>query len=139
MVERRVCAFCGNEIEPGTGRMYVKVDGTAFNFCKNKCLKNMIELHRVPRKTTWTQPYARDKAQRMPAKESKAAKKKGKGKATKMKAKKPAKKVPKKVPKKVEKKEEKKVVKKTPPPPKKKAPTPKAEGKKKNSEKSKSE
>jgi large subunit ribosomal protein L24e len=117
MVERRVCAFCGNEIEPGTGRMYVKVDGTAYNFCKNKCLKNMIELKRVPRRTTWTQPYARDKAQRQPAKETKTAKKKGKGKPTKMKTKKPAKKVPKK--------KEKKT-----PPPKKKAPPPKKEGKK---------
>jgi large subunit ribosomal protein L24e len=132
MVERRVCAFCGNEIEPGTGRMYVKVDGTTFNFCKNKCLKNMIELHRVPRKTAWTQPYSRDKAQRMPAKETKAVKKKGKGKPTKMKVKKPAKKVAKKV-------EKKEVKKSLPPPPKKKAPTSKAEGEKKGTEKSKSD
>ncbi len=132
MVERRVCAFCGNEIEPGTGRMYVKVDGTTFNFCKNKCLKNMIKLRRVPRRTAWTQPYSRDKAQRMPAKEPKAVKKKGKGKPTKKKVKTPAKKVPKKV--------EKKVVKKAPPPPlKKKAPAPKAEGEKKGTEKPKSE
>ena len=131
MVERRVCAFCGNEIEPGTGRMYVKVDGTSFNFCKHKCLKNMIELRRVPRRTAWTQPYSRDKAQRQPAKEKKTAKKKGKGKPTKMKPKKPAKKVAKKV--------EKKVVKKTlPPPPKKKAPAPKKEGKK-STEKPKSD
>jgi large subunit ribosomal protein L24e len=121
MVERRVCAFCGNEIEPGTGRMYVKVDGTTFNFCKNKCLKNMIELKRIPRRTGWTQPYAREKAQRMPSKEKKAVtKKKGKGK--------PAKKVPKKKP---EKKEGKKT---TPPPPKK---TPKSQREKKDAAQSK--
>lgn len=134
MVERRVCAFCGNEIEPGTGKMYVKVDGTAYNFCKNKCLKNMIELKRVPRRTTWTQPFARDKAQRQPVKEVRPTKKKGKGKPVKMKAKAPARKVPKKEGKKIPppptKKEEGKVEKKTPPPPKKNAPPAKKEGEK---------
>lgn len=61
MVERRVCSFCGNEIEPGTGKMYVKLDGTIFNFCKNKCQKNMLKLKRVPRTTPWTQHYIREK------------------------------------------------------------------------------
>ena len=37
MVEKRSCSFCGNEIEPGTGKLYVKKDGTVFYFCKNKC------------------------------------------------------------------------------------------------------
>jgi large subunit ribosomal protein L24e len=62
MVERRVCSFCGNEIEPGTGKMYVKIDGTIYNFCKNKCHKNLIDLKRVPRRTKWTQPYMREKS-----------------------------------------------------------------------------
>ncbi len=54
MVERRICSFCGNEIEPGTGKMYVKKDGTVLYFCKSKCQKNMLKLGRVPRRVRWT-------------------------------------------------------------------------------------
>ncbi|MFP4197937.1 MAG: 50S ribosomal protein L24e [Methanomassiliicoccales archaeon] len=61
MVERRICSFCGHEIEPGTGRMYVRKDGTVFQFCASKCYKNMIELRRIPRRTTWTAQYYREK------------------------------------------------------------------------------
>ncbi len=65
MVERRVCTFCGSEIEPGTGRMYVKKDGVVYNFCTSKCYKNMIILGRVPRRTTWTRYFEREKEIRM--------------------------------------------------------------------------
>ena len=65
MVERRVCTFCGKEIEPGTGRMYVKKDGVTYQFCASKCFKNMIELKRVPRRTTWTTWHAREKQVRL--------------------------------------------------------------------------
>jgi large subunit ribosomal protein L24e len=65
MVERRVCTFCGDEIEPGTGRMYIKKDGVVYNFCTSKCYKNLVILRRVPRRTTWTQYYAREKQVRM--------------------------------------------------------------------------
>jgi large subunit ribosomal protein L24e len=65
MVERRVCTFCGDEIEPGTGRMYIKKDGVVYNFCTSKCFKNMVILGRLPRRTTWTQYYAREKQIRM--------------------------------------------------------------------------
>jgi large subunit ribosomal protein L24e len=65
MVERRVCTFCGDEIEPGTGRMYIKKDGVVYNFCTSKCYKNLVILGRVPRRTTWTQYYAREKQVRM--------------------------------------------------------------------------
>jgi large subunit ribosomal protein L24e len=82
MVERRVCSFCGNEIEPGTGKMYVKVDGTTYNFCKNKCEKNLIDLKRIPRRTRWTQAYGREKSAKMSTKEKKVSKK-SKGKAVK--------------------------------------------------------
>lgn len=81
MVERRVCSFCGNEIEPGTGKMYVKIDGTIYNFCKNKCHKNLIKLRRIPRRTGWTQPHMREKS----------SKTTGKKKASKKKTPKPAK------------------------------------------------
>ena len=57
MVERRKCSFCGSEIEPGTGKLYAKRDGTIFNFCKNKCQKNMLDLKRVPRKVRWSKLY----------------------------------------------------------------------------------
>ena len=65
MVERRVCTFCGDEIEPGTGKMYIKKDGVVYNFCTSKCYKNMVIMRRLPRRTTWTQYYAREKQIRM--------------------------------------------------------------------------
>jgi large subunit ribosomal protein L24e len=74
MVELRVCSFCGKEIEPGTGKMYVKKDGTVFLFCSNKCSKNQIEMRRVPRRTTWTRAYAREKDVRMAGEPAKAEK-----------------------------------------------------------------
>jgi large subunit ribosomal protein L24e len=82
MVERRVCTFCGGEIEPGTGRMYIKKDGVVYNFCSSKCFKNLVELRRVPRRTTWTRYYEREKSVRMkglPEVEEKAPKKKSEG------------------------------------------------------------
>jgi len=57
MVQRRLCTFCGNEIEPGTGRLYIKRDGTTFHYCSNKCNKNHLKLHRVPRRVRWTLHY----------------------------------------------------------------------------------
>ncbi len=65
MVERRVCTFCGVEIEPGTGRMYVRKDGVTYNFCSSKCFKNLVELGRVPRRVTWTRYYEREKQVRL--------------------------------------------------------------------------
>ncbi len=61
MVERRVCSFCGAEIEPGTGKLFVKKDGTVLSFDSNKCFKNMIELGRIPRRTHWTRAFMREK------------------------------------------------------------------------------
>ncbi|MGD1060936.1 MAG: 50S ribosomal protein L24e [Methanomassiliicoccales archaeon] len=92
MVELRVCSFCGKEIEPGTGNMHVKKDGTVFLFCSNKCSKNQINMKRIPRRTTWTRAYAREKDVRMagePAKAEKPAEPKkaaGKPRAKKVKA-----------------------------------------------------
>lgn len=56
---RRSCSFCGNEIEPGTGKMFIKKDGTVFVFCSSKCQLNMLKLGRVPRWTPWTQAFRR--------------------------------------------------------------------------------
>src|SRR5204862_6324171 len=51
MPARRSCSFCGNEIEPGTGKMFIRKDGTVFLFCSHKCQSNLLHLGRVPR---WT-------------------------------------------------------------------------------------
>jgi large subunit ribosomal protein L24e len=62
MPVRRSCSFCGNEIEPGTGKMFIKKDGTVFVFCSSKCQANMLKLGRVPRWTPWTQAFRRASA-----------------------------------------------------------------------------
>jgi len=71
MVEKRNCSFCGEPIEPGTGKMYVKKDATVFLFCSNKCKKNRIDLGRVPRRTRWTVRYAELKASTLQRKKAK--------------------------------------------------------------------
>ena len=53
MVDTYVCSFCGEQLEPGTGIMYVKKDGSIFYFCSSKC-RNNYRLGRVPRRVTWT-------------------------------------------------------------------------------------
>ena len=67
----RKCSFCGGSIDPGSGKMFVKKDGTILFFDKNKCYKNMIELKRVARKTEWTEKAAIEKAARLKAAEKK--------------------------------------------------------------------
>ncbi|MGC8601082.1 MAG: 50S ribosomal protein L24e [Thermoprotei archaeon] len=47
------CSFCGKEIAPGTGIIYVRNDGSILRFCSSKCKKNMLKLHRAPKKTNW--------------------------------------------------------------------------------------
>ena len=68
---RRVCSFCGNEIEPGTGKMYIKKDGSVFHFCTNKCQKNMLVLKRTPRRIRWTEHYSEAKKERLAEKKKK--------------------------------------------------------------------
>jgi large subunit ribosomal protein L24e len=53
MVDKKKCSFCGSEIEPGTGKMFVKKDGTIQYFCSTKC-ENNNKLGRIPRLTRWT-------------------------------------------------------------------------------------
>lgn len=48
-------------MEPGTGKLFVKRDGTVLSFDTNKCYKNMIELGRIPRRTTWTRAAKKEK------------------------------------------------------------------------------
>ncbi|RLF90485.1 50S ribosomal protein L24e [Thermococci archaeon] len=53
----RNCSFCGRELKPGTGSMFVRRDGTILYFCSSKCEKNMLKLGRNPRKVKWTIKY----------------------------------------------------------------------------------
>ncbi|GAB3674589.1 50S ribosomal protein L24e [Halopiger thermotolerans] len=54
MVEKRTCDYTGEEIEPGTGIMYVKNDGTVLHFVDSKAEKN-YKLGREPRDLEWTE------------------------------------------------------------------------------------
>lgn len=59
MVERRICSFTGEDIEPGTGMMYVKKDGTVLWFKNSKARKNMMQLRRNARKIKWTRHFVK--------------------------------------------------------------------------------
>jgi large subunit ribosomal protein L24e len=56
------CSFCGTAIETGTGKMYIKRDGTVFYFDSAKCQRNQVGLGRVNRHVKWTQAAANAKA-----------------------------------------------------------------------------
>ncbi len=62
----RTCTFCGNDIEPGTGKMYVRRDGNVHFFCSGKCQKNQLKLGRIGRKVRWTRRYVRAARQQTP-------------------------------------------------------------------------
>ena len=51
------CSFCGSEIERGTGKLYVRKDGSVLRFCSSKCEKNLLKLKRKARKFKWTNYY----------------------------------------------------------------------------------
>ena len=51
------CSFCKQNINKGTGKIYVQKTGKTLNFCSSKCEKNMLKLKRKPRTTKWTQEY----------------------------------------------------------------------------------
>jgi large subunit ribosomal protein L24e len=62
MVVKRQCSFCAAEIEPGTGAMFVKRDGTVFHFCSSSCRKQQLHLHRVGHRFKWTRAHALKRA-----------------------------------------------------------------------------
>ena len=51
------CSFCKQNINRGTGKIYVQKTGKMLYFCSSKCEKNMLKLKRKPRTTKWTQEY----------------------------------------------------------------------------------
>jgi len=57
MVDRHTCSFCGQDIEPGTGKLYIKKDGTKYHFCSAKCQRNQVDLKRVNRNVKWTAAF----------------------------------------------------------------------------------
>ncbi len=48
------CVFCGGDIPPGTGMLFVKNDGKQLHYCKKKCEKSHVKLKRKPRNIKWT-------------------------------------------------------------------------------------
>jgi large subunit ribosomal protein L24e len=56
-MEERKCSFCNRAIEPGTGKLYARKDGTVYYFCSSKCEKNH-RLGRVTRRIEWARKGA---------------------------------------------------------------------------------
>lgn len=56
------CTFCGKLITPGTGKMYVKKDGTVFHFCSSKCQNAQVDRGFKARITPWTNLFNQIKA-----------------------------------------------------------------------------
>ena len=56
------CSFCKENIEQGTGKMFVKDDGKIFYFCSSKCEKNMLNLGRESKSTKWITKAKKEKA-----------------------------------------------------------------------------
>lgn len=52
-MEDKKCSFCKIKLPQGTGKMYVKKDGSTMFFCSRRCEKNAIKLGRSPRKVKW--------------------------------------------------------------------------------------
>ena len=50
-------SLTNEEIEPGTGMMYVKRDGSVYWFRDSKSRKNMLKLKRNARRLKWTRRY----------------------------------------------------------------------------------
>ena len=53
MPRTRECDYCGDDIEPGTGTLLVRNDGSTVDYCSSKCEKN-ADLGREPREVEWT-------------------------------------------------------------------------------------
>ena len=54
MPQTRECDYCGDDIPPGTGTMFVRTYGTTIHYCSSKCEKN-DGLGREPRDVEWTE------------------------------------------------------------------------------------
>ena len=79
MVVKRSCSFCAGEIEPGTGTMYIKRDGTVFHFCASSCRKQQLHLGRVGHRLKWTRAHSIKRLTEQSSAAGKAAGAKSKG------------------------------------------------------------
>jgi large subunit ribosomal protein L24e len=70
------CAFCGERLERGTGKLIVRKNGNLEWYCTSKCEKNM-KLGRSPIKTKWTRTYRKFKGKLTKAEEIKEARAEG--------------------------------------------------------------
>lgn len=50
-------SFSGEEIEPGTGIMFVRRNGEVLHFKSSKTLRNMLKLKRINRNVRWTEAF----------------------------------------------------------------------------------
>ena len=55
------CGFCGEQIERGTGKIFVDKSGKITYFCSTRCEKNMLKLKRKPKNLKWTKFYKKEK------------------------------------------------------------------------------
>ncbi|MEM1616499.1 MAG: 50S ribosomal protein L24e [Pyrobaculum sp.] len=55
------CSFCGADIYPGYGLMYVRADGTVQRYCSKKCFVSATKLGRNPRKLAWVRKRQKKK------------------------------------------------------------------------------
>ncbi len=60
-METHECSFCTKTIEIGTGKMFVRRDGSRLFFCSSKCERNMLYLERVPWNVRWARPSGKEK------------------------------------------------------------------------------
>lgn len=58
------CSFCGSLLTTGTGKMFVKRDGTVLSFCSRKCEMNMTKLDRDPKKVRWTAAWQKARSKK---------------------------------------------------------------------------
>ena len=54
------CAFCGNQIKKGTGKLFIYNSGKTDYFCSHKCETNLLVLKRKPLKIRWTEAYRKE-------------------------------------------------------------------------------
>ena len=72
MPTTRTCDFSGETIEPGTGIMYVRNDGTVLHFKDSKCEKNYFK-GREARSLEWTEAGQRENQNQSETEESSPA------------------------------------------------------------------
>lgn len=66
-MEQRICSFCGVSIEPGTGLMFIKRDGSVYYFDRRRCKQSLLEFGRLPRKFKWTKAHTKGGAKAVAA------------------------------------------------------------------------